>query len=60
MADYIPDPDYEGFDGVYLDPKMSNVPPCRFDLSAIAEYMKKNSKSYDQLSEKEKSLFSIQ
>ena len=59
MADYIPDPDFEGFDGSFLDNRIIDPPPNEYDLSAIAEYMKKNHKSFEQLTEKEKAKFKI-
>ncbi len=60
MADYIPDPDFEGFDGVYLDPKMSNAPPNEYNLSALAKYLRETGKQFKELTKAEKKQFVLQ
>ncbi len=58
--DYIPDPDYEGFDGVYVgDRNMLNPPPLNYDLSAMCEYMRKQNKRFEDLTEEEVERFKL-
>ena len=57
MPDVIPDPDFEGFDGKFLDDSACNLPPNRHDLSAIAEYLRKTGKKGTELTKEELDMF---
>lgn len=54
MAEPITDPNFEGFDGIYIgDKNMSTLPPNEIDFSAIIAYMKETGKAFTDLSHEE-------
>lgn len=54
----IPDPDFEGWDGQFVESR-PDLPPPRHDLGAIARYLKVNNKNYADLTPKELDMFII-
>lgn len=60
MKNLIPDPDYEGFNGVYVGGKdIINAPPSNYDFPAVSKYLKDNNKSFNDLSDDEKKQFKL-
>ena len=60
MKGFIPDPDYEGFNGVYVGDKSTiDSPPCNYDFSAACEYLRKNNRSFDDLTDEEINMFKL-
>ena len=54
MKDLIPDPDYEGFNGVFVGDKSTiDLPPCNYDFSAACEYLRNNNKNFEDLTKEE-------
>ncbi len=54
----IPDPDFEGFDGIFVGSKDGTaLPPNNIDFSKIIPYMKANNKSFYDLSPEEIEMF---
>lgn len=56
MPDIIPDPDFIGFDGVYVGGE-KRLPPSQYDLSKMAKYLRDKKKEYSDLTEEEKARF---
>lgn len=56
MPDIIPDPDFDGFDGIYAGGE-ERLPPNRHDLSAIAAYLRKTGKKGTELTKEELDMF---
>lgn len=54
----IPDPDFEGWDGKYVDDRR-DLPPTEYDLSAVAHYMKANNKTFFELTAEELNSFKL-
>lgn len=52
MSKIIRDPDFEEFDGRYVDNTII-APPNNYDFSRILRYMNENGKKFEELSEKE-------
>lgn len=52
MANIIPDPDFEGFDGKFLDNSKPFV-PNEYDLSKFGKYLKANNKTFKDLTSQE-------
>lgn len=52
----IPDPDFEGWDGRFVESR-PDIPPPKHDLGAIARYLKANNKTYNDLSTEELNMF---
>lgn len=61
MANIIPDPDHEWFDGVYVGSKDENfdIPPNDLDLSALSSYLKCTGKKYNELLKNEINQFKL-
>ena len=55
MANVIPDPDFEGFDGIYAGSKdiTFRPPPNKVMFSDLINYMKSSGKSFSDLTEEE-------
>lgn len=54
MERVIPDPAYNSFDGVYIGSTDEFVmPPNEYDLSGIANHMRKTHKEFHELTEDE-------
>lgn len=53
MTEIIPDPDIKEFDGVYVGGK-KRLPPNEYNLSRLAEYLRKTNKKFSDLSKEEK------
>ena len=54
----IPDPDFEGFDGIYIGSKEGiNLPPNEIDFKRIIKYMKTNNKEFQDLTPEEIEMF---
>ena len=49
------EPPYDSFDGIYIGSNKSDfiMPPNEYELSGLAEYMRKTGKSINQLSYQE-------
>lgn len=45
----IPDPDFDGFNGVYVGGSQV-LPPNQYDLAGIAKYIRSTGKDFSQLS----------
>ncbi len=58
MPEIIPDPDFNDFDGSYVDNK-TILPPINYNLSKLAKYMKKHSKRFEDLTTEEINQFKI-
>ena len=56
MAEVIPDPDIEGFNGVYVGGE-EHLPPTEYNLSQMAAYLRNTNKKFTDLSEEEKKYF---
>lgn len=60
MAGIIEDPDFTGFNGVYIGDKDSaSHPQSDIDYNGIAKYMKANNKEYKDLTEEEIARFKL-
>ena len=60
MKELIPDPDYEGFNGVYVGDKGTiDAPPCNYDISAACEYLRNNNKKFEDLTDEEINKFKL-
>ena len=54
MPNLISDPDFEGFDGIYVgDKDGTSLPPNEIDFSRIIPYMKANNKQFSDLTPEE-------
>ncbi len=55
MPDILPDPDFEGFDGIYVGSKETafQAPPIEIDYPALLNYMRSLGKSFDELTQEE-------
>lgn len=58
MADVIPDPDYESFDGRYVDNSFI-APPAEFNYALLGQYMRENNKEFKDLTPEELEQFKI-
>lgn len=56
MPDILPDPDFIGFDGVYVGGE-KRLPPSQYNLSKMAKYLRDNKKEYSDLTDEEKAMF---
>ncbi len=56
MTEIIPDPDIKEFDGVYAGGE-KRLPPNEYNLSRLAEYLRKTNKKFSDLSKEEKKAF---
>ncbi len=52
MSKIIKDPDFEEFDGRYVDNTFV-APPNVWDFTRLLQYMKENNKKFEDLSKKE-------
>ena len=52
MKHIIEDPDFDGWDGKYVDTAV-NVPSDDYDFSRLLRYMRKNNKRFEDLSKEE-------
>ncbi len=60
MAGIIEDPDFTGFNGVYIgDKERPTSPKNDIDFNGIAKYMKANNKEYKDLTEEEIARFKL-
>lgn len=53
MQHIIPDPDFEGFDGNFVDNSIWNAPPNQYKLSEVANYLCETEKDFKDLSDEE-------
>lgn len=53
MQHIIPDPDFEGFDGNFVDNSIWNAPPNQYKLSEVANYLRETKKDFKDLSDEE-------
>ena len=61
MNNIMPEPDFDSFDGVYAGSNDSDyiMPPTQYNLSALAEFMRKHEKKYEELSKDEIEQFKL-
>ena len=60
MRDVIlPDPDYEGFNGVYVGTKETINKPCEYNLSALLAYLRENNRELKELKPEELERFKL-
>lgn len=52
MAGIIPDPDFDGFDGRFVDDKAPR-PEKLYNYTEMCRYMRENNKSFQQMSPEE-------
>lgn len=45
MQHIIPDPDFEGFDGNFVDNSIWNAPPNQYKLSEVANYLRETKRT---------------
>ena len=59
MKNLIPEPSFEGFDGIYAGSKSDDfiMPPNEIDFSSMVKYMRETKKSFNELSEEEVNRF---
>ncbi len=57
----IPDPDFDGFDGIFVgsatDPPLPEVP---VDYAALGRFMRETGKTYQDMTDEEKNRFVIE
>lgn len=60
MANVIPDPDFDGFDGIYVGSKSDlRLPPNEHDLSALGAYLDSTGKEFKDLTQGEIDQFKL-
>ena len=58
MPNVMPDPDFIGFNGVYVGGE-ERLPPNQYDLSGLAKYLRETGKKFADLTDDEKAVFII-
>lgn len=56
----IPDPDFEGFDGLYIGVDESEISNVKYNIGAMCKYAESKNKSLSELTEKEIEKFKIE
>ena len=55
----IPDPDFKGFDGVYIGVDESEISSIKYNIGAMCKYAKSEKKPLSKLTQKEIEKFKI-